>query len=98
MTPNMVVASNVRRLRKLQGWTQAELGNRLGWHSTVVCHAERAAERARRPGRRFSIDDVALLAGVLGVTIADLLVLPPPCPCCGDRPPAGLACKTCGAG
>ena len=94
LSANQLVAVNVRRLRKARGWTQQELGTKLGWEKTVVSTAERSVS-ARRV-RQFSIDDAVAIAEVFGVTIADLITPVPPCGQCGNNPPQGYTCNTCG--
>ena len=95
-TANATVAANMRRFRKQLGWTGAELGEKLGgWSKAVVSAAERSDAGTRV--RSFSIDDVVLIASVLGVTVTDLITPVPPCPCCGDKPAPGMACTVCGA-
>jgi transcriptional regulator with XRE-family HTH domain len=93
-TANQLVAVNLRRLRKERGWSQDELGAKLGWGKSVVSTAERSAD-ARRV-RQFSIEDTVLIADVLGVGITDLLEPVTSCPCCGDNPPEGFTCNACG--
>lgn len=95
MTPNRAVAVNTRRLRKARGWTQEELAAKLGWRHTVVSRAECAANQKRI--RRFSVDDLVLIAGAFGVAPSDLLDAVLPCATCQGSPPAGFACQECGA-
>jgi hypothetical protein len=55
-----VVGMNIRVLRQQHGWTQAKVGDLMGWPSdSTVCAAE-----GRRNGRqrRFTTQDVARLA------------------------------------
>lgn len=93
------VAANMRRFRRERGWDQAEFGAKLGgWSATSVSAAERSAESKRV--KVFDIDEVILIAEVLGVAVTDLITpppKPPPCPCCHDEPPAGMICQNCGA-
>ncbi len=95
MTPNQTVAANMRRLRKARGWKQEELGAKLGWSHTVVSQAECSVNQKRI--RRFSVDDLVLIAGALGVAPSDLLDAVLPCATCQGSPPAGFACQECGA-
>ena len=94
LSANQLVAVNMRRLRKERGWTQDGLGEKLGWGKSVVSTAERSVE-ARRV-RQFSIEDVVLMASIFGVTIDELLQPVPLCDQCGNEPPEGFTCNTCG--
>jgi transcriptional regulator with XRE-family HTH domain len=51
-------------------------------------------------GRReeVSVGYLAVAAQVLGVDAAAILRRAAPCPQCANDPPAGFACRTCGAG
>lgn len=96
MTPNQVVAFNMRRLRRDRGWTQQELGERLGGRSNASVSAmERSCESKRV--KKFDADEIAMIADVLGVTPNELFTPRTPCPNCQDSPPAGFTCRKCGA-
>jgi transcriptional regulator with XRE-family HTH domain len=87
-----IVGVNIRALRQRQGWTQAELGELMGWHSaSTVCAAE-----GRRDGRQRGLDasEVERLAAIFGVSPRQLTT---PCANCNGQPPAGFACLACGA-
>jgi transcriptional regulator with XRE-family HTH domain len=87
-----VVGANIRALRLRNGWTQAKLGELMGWPTNAtVCAAE--GHRAGRQ-RGFSAAEVKRLAGIFGVSPRDLTTS---CVTCGGRPPTGFACLTCGA-
>jgi transcriptional regulator with XRE-family HTH domain len=51
-------------------------------------------------GRRteISVGYLAIAAQVLGADAAAILRRAAPCPQCANDPPAGFACRTCGAG
>lgn len=90
------VAANMRLLRKKRGWTQEELGERLGgWSMAAVSAAERSVDGKRV--KIFDIDEICQLADLFDVTVADLITPIPPCRCCGDEPPPGMQCQVCGA-
>jgi DNA-binding XRE family transcriptional regulator len=95
MTPNQTVAVNVLRLRKMHGWKQKELATKLGRSKQLVCAAERSANDKRN--RRFTVDDLVLIAQAFGVAPSDLLEPVPPCATCQGCPPGGFACQACGA-
>jgi transcriptional regulator with XRE-family HTH domain len=87
-----VVGMNIRVLRQQHGWTQAKLGELMGWLSnSTVCAAE-----GRRNGRqrRFTTREVERLAAIFSLSLAQLTAR---CANCGGHPPAGFACLTCGA-
>jgi transcriptional regulator with XRE-family HTH domain len=60
------LARNLRRIRASHGLSQEALADLAGLHRTFVGSVEREE-------RNISIDNVARLAGALGVTAADLL-------------------------
>jgi len=86
-----VVGANIRTLRLRNGWTQAKLGQLMGWPtSATVCAAE-----GHRGGRQrgFTAEEVKRLACIFGVSPRQLRTR---CANCGGDPPAGFACLTCG--
>ena len=88
-----VVGANIRTLRLRKRWTQAELGELMGWPTAAtVCAAE-----GRRDGRQrgFTAEEVERLAGIFGVSARQLTTR---CTNCGGVPPTGFACLACGAG
>lgn len=99
------VARNVRALRKAKGWSIARLAEACAersdqaatWYS--LSNIERGAllgEGTRKP-RLVSVDDLFLLAEVLGVGV-EALAGRPSCASCQDVPPEGFTCNACGAG
>ena len=61
-----IVGVNIRTLRQRKGWTQAELGELMGWpNASTVCAAE--GHRNRRQ-RGFTTGEVQQLAAIFGVT------------------------------
>lgn len=75
VTPDQVVAFNIRYWRKAAGLTQAGLGQKLGWSDANVSAAERSVSEGR-DRRRFDAQTLIELAVALGVPVAALL-LPP---------------------
>ncbi len=61
-----ILADNLRRLRAEKGWSQERLGDEAGLHRTFVGAVERRE-------RNISIDNVALLAWALDVSVGELL-------------------------
>ena len=65
----LVLARNVRRLRRGRGWSQEQLADRCGLHRTYVGAVERGE-------RNLSLDSMARLAAALDTDVAALLTLP----------------------
>lgn len=65
-TLRVVVAANVRRLRKAQGFSQEAFADACGLHRTYVGAIERAE-------RNLSIDNIERVAKALGVNGWELL-------------------------
>jgi transcriptional regulator with XRE-family HTH domain len=80
LTPNQVVASNLKRARELRGWTQEQAAERLErylgsrWSKANYSAAERAVT-GRRP-RTFDADDLLAFARTFELPITWFL-LPP---------------------
>lgn len=55
-----------------------------------------AIVRLEKQKRQVTVDDLAALASVLGVTPAQLLEPPTECATCHGTPPPGFACTECG--
>lgn len=87
-----VIGANIRALRHRKGWTQAQLGELMGWRTnSTVCAAE-----GHRDGRQrgFTTDEVKRLANIFGIPVSQLTTRRANCE---GRPPAGFFCLTCGA-
>jgi transcriptional regulator with XRE-family HTH domain len=66
-----IAAANIRVLRQRNGWTQAHLGELMGWPAaSTVCAAE--GHRGDRQ-RRFARWEIEQLAAIFGVPAAQLL-------------------------
>jgi transcriptional regulator with XRE-family HTH domain len=86
-----IVGLNIRTLRQRKGWSQAKLGELMGWQSaSTVCAAE-----GRRDGRQrgFTAREIERLADVFGVSPRQLTTR---CVNCNGQPPTGFACLACG--
>jgi hypothetical protein len=86
-----IVGANIRVLRQRRGWSQAKLGELMGWHTaSTVCAAE-----GRRGGRQrgFTGDEVQRLGVIFGISPWKLTTR---CANCEGHPPAGFSCLTCG--
>jgi transcriptional regulator with XRE-family HTH domain len=87
-----IVGMNIRTLRQRKGWSQAKLGELMGWQSaSTVCAAE-----GRRDGRQrgFTAREIERLAAIFGISPRQLTTR---CTNCNGQPPAGFACLACGA-
>jgi hypothetical protein len=87
-----IAGANVRVLRQRSGWTQAMVGELMGWRSnSTVCAAE-----GRRAGwqRGFTPDEVRRLADIFGLAPWRLMTR---CAICDGHPPEGFTCDACGA-
>jgi transcriptional regulator with XRE-family HTH domain len=87
-----IVGANIRALRQRQEFSQAELGELMGWQSAfTVCGAE-----GHRDGRQrgFTAAEVQRLAATFGISPRDLTTR---CANCGGCPPPGFFCLACGA-
>ncbi len=87
-----VVGVNIRTLRQRKGWSQAKLGELMGWQSaSTVCAAE-----GHRDGRQrgFTAEEIERLSSIFGISPQQLTTR---CVNCGGHPPAGFACLACGA-
>ena len=87
-----VVGANIRVLRQRNGWTQATLGELMGWQSnSTVCAAE-----GHRDGhqRGFTSEEVQRLAIIFGLDAWRLMTR---CANCDGQPPQGFTCESCGA-
>jgi transcriptional regulator with XRE-family HTH domain len=87
-----IVGVNIRTLRQHKGWSQAKLGELMGWQSaSTVCAAE-----GRRNGRQrgFTVREIERLSAIFGVSPRQLTTR---CTSCNGQPPAGFACPACGA-
>ncbi len=87
-----VAGANIRVLRQRKGWSQAQVGELMGWPgNSTVCAAE--GRRGSRQ-RGFTAGEAGRLAGIVGVPAAQLTTR---CANCEGNPPAGFACLACGA-
>ena len=80
-----IVGVNIRTLRQREGWSQAKLGELMGWQSaSTVCAAE-----GRRDGRQrgFTAREIERLAASFGVSPRQLTTQ---CTNCNGQPPTGV--------
>jgi transcriptional regulator with XRE-family HTH domain len=82
-----IVGANIRVLRQRNGWTQARLGELMGWWSnSTVCAAE-----GRRSGRQrgYTPDEVQRLADIFALEQWRLMTRRANC---DGHPPQGFTC------
>jgi hypothetical protein len=88
-----IVGADIRVLRQRNGWTQAKLGELMGWRSNfTVCAAE---GRCSGRQRGFAPDEVQHLASIFDIKPWQLTT---PCVNCDGQPPRGFTCESCGHG
>ncbi|TBO59023.1 hypothetical protein EYS09_14365 [Streptomyces kasugaensis] len=92
-----IISANVRVLRRRHRWTQAEAGQHWGEITGRPMNAATWSVAERAGGRAWAADDLAVAAQLFGLDPADLLTPIGACEQCGDQPPAGFICSTCGA-
>lgn len=86
MTPNQRVAYNLRRARKLRGWTQAEAAEKLEpylgrrWSKASFSIAECSTDNGHRV-RRFGADEIVAFAEGFDLPITWFLDEPSPPSC-----------------
>ena len=66
MKPQLILGSNVRRLREAKGWSQEDLGEKSELHRTYVSGIERGV-------RNPTLTIIFKLAGALGVEASKLI-------------------------
>jgi transcriptional regulator with XRE-family HTH domain len=84
----VIVGANIRLLRQRRGWSQARIGELMGWQSrSTVCAAE-----GRRDGRQrgFTTAEVELLAAIFAVSPSQLTTV---CANCGGARQPGSAAR-----
>jgi len=90
------VAANVRKLRRAREWSQDALAERVAMAGMPSLDRQKISKAERGYRATFSVDELVALAAALDVRPEELLT-PFECLQCRNTPPAGFACKTCGA-
>jgi transcriptional regulator with XRE-family HTH domain len=104
LAPNLptsrTVGAHIHALRTARGWSLREVarqtevaGKPIGYSTIGRIESNRHREQ---PAVGVIVDDLVALAAVFGVRPEQLLTAPG-CFVCMDKPPAGFACRTCGA-
>jgi transcriptional regulator with XRE-family HTH domain len=93
------VALNARRLRTARRWSVRDLSRRLRSLGCPISPATLCGRETGSRPARVSVDELAGLAEVFGVSPADLLSedLTVTCSNCNGEPPSGFSCCICGA-
>lgn len=91
------VVRELTALRRQAKVSAQELADRM---TAAGYPIKRAVIANLESGRRaeVSVGHLAIAAQVLGADAAAILRRAAPCPQCANDPPAGYACRTCGAG
>lgn len=104
LAPNLptsrTVGAHIHTLRTARGWSLREVarqtevaGKPIGYSTIGRIESNRDPNH---PAVAVIVDDLVTLAAVFGVRPEQLLTAPC-CFVCMDKPPAGFACRTCGA-
>jgi transcriptional regulator with XRE-family HTH domain len=88
-----LVAANVRLLRKVRGWSAQRLADNVAEAGHVLPRV--AVAKIEKCGRMVTVDDLVAIASGFGVPAAMLIEVL--CEVCCGSPPAGFACRSCGA-
>lgn len=59
--PRLILSQNMKRLRKIRGWSQEVLASSSGLHRTYIGAVERGE-------RNISIDNIGRISSALGVS------------------------------
>ena len=84
LSPNQIVARNLKRARELRGLTQEQAGELLEpylgdrWTKSQFSHAERSAEPGMRRRKVFSADEIAAFAAGFKLPAAFFLLVGEP--------------------
>lgn len=92
----VVVGRNVARLRRMKGWSQAQLAIELAPKLGRAPWSRQAVNMGEQGKRSWTATEVAAVAGLFGVSPGALFE-PSNCVTCDGEPPAGFACMECGA-
>jgi transcriptional regulator with XRE-family HTH domain len=95
-----IVGAHIHALRTARGWSLREVarqteaaGKPIGY--ATIGRLEHGRD-PQEPAVAVIVDDLVALAAVFGLRPEQLLAAPG-CFVCMDNPPAGFACRTCGA-
>jgi len=95
-----IVGAHIHALRTARGWSLREAARQTAAAGKPIGYTTIGRiERGRDPGQpavAVIVDDLVTLATVFGVRPEQLLTAPG-CFVCMDKPPAGFACRSCGA-
>lgn len=91
-----IVRVNVRRLRESKRISQGDLSRLMGEAGWPMLAS--GVGRIEQGLRRVDVDDLVVLARILGVRPEELLapVEPEICANCDNDPPTGFTCQACG--
>jgi transcriptional regulator with XRE-family HTH domain len=95
-----IVGARTHALRTTRGWSIREMERQTEAagkpvHYQTIGRIERNRSH-EQPAVAVIVDDLIALAAAFGLNPQDLLAAPN-CFACMDKPPAGFACRSCGA-
>lgn len=89
----------IREARERLKMSQGELARQMA--ARGFPYYQQTIRRIEEGRRKVSVGEAVALAVTLRMdgALADLGagLAPAPCPCCNDKPPAGMTCQECGA-
>lgn len=88
--------ANLVRIRQSRSLSTTALALEMTAHGRPM-HAT-GVTKIEKGDRRVDVDDLAVLAKALHVSVAQLLEPPANCDTCRGTPPIGFICSACGAG
>jgi transcriptional regulator with XRE-family HTH domain len=94
------VGAHIHTLRTARGWSLREVARQADTAGKPIGYSTIGRIESNRDPNETAVavivDDLMALAAVFGVRPEQLLT-PPDCFACMDKPPAGFACRACGA-
>lgn len=88
------VAANIHRLRLMRGMSTRSLAEKLAERGRPI--PATGITRIEKLGRSIDVDDLAVIAAILGAA-PETLLASIACETCKGAPPSGFTCRACGA-
>lgn len=90
------IGRNVARLRRLRGWSQAQLAAEMAPVLGRTPWSRQAVNMGEQGRRAWTAIEIATVAALFNVSPGSLFEAQE-CTTCAGSPPAGFTCKECGA-